>query len=151
MKITSMNSRLLKLNLNHHLDQTTGQRQDEGVQQSFKILVVRDNSLIGVQGRIPGNQTNGYVNEVFRAHERGGDLREEREQDYVGDTKQQQEAEQIPYHSLNGVQVDELCLQSFQKGSPFKLYPDLILGFLGDRRGCHIGLASFLSLFSGRR
>ena len=26
----------------------------------------------------------------------------------------------------------------------------LILGFFLDRRGCHIGLASFLSLFSGR-
>ena len=60
-----------------------------------------------------GNQSNGYVYKVFLSHKRRGNLREEGEEDNVGDTEEKKESEEVPNYFLKGVEVKDFRLDSF--------------------------------------
>ena len=135
------------------LQNRAGSGEEQGVEECLEIAVIQDNCLVGAQGGLLGNQANRYVYEVAGAHERGSDLRVEREEDYVGNAEQEQELEQVYEHFLEEEGVQKLCLQALHQRSTFKIHADLILGFLRDS-GCfniiHSKRSSFLNLFSGR-
>ena len=98
------------------LDKSAGERKDKGIKESGKVVVVLYYSSIGVERRVLRDKSYRYVNEVFTTHEGGGNLREEREEDYVGNTQEEKESEQIPNYLLQSIEIDELSFTLSQKG-----------------------------------
>jgi len=95
------------------LDYTASERKKEGVEQSFEVAVVLNDSRVSFKSGVLGDESYGYVYEVFLSHERRGDLREEGEEDNVGDTEEEKESEEVPYYILYGVKVKYFSLNSF--------------------------------------
>ena len=108
------------------LDKSAGKRKDKGIKESGKVVVVLYYSSIGVERRVLRDKSYRYVNEVFTTHEGGGNLREEREEDYVGNTQEEKESEQIPNYLLQSIEIDELSFNSIPERCALKINLSLI-------------------------
>ena len=108
----------------------------ERIKESGKVVVVLYYSSIGVERRVLRDKSYRYVNEVFTTHEGGGDLREEREEDYVGNTQEEKESEQIPNYLLQSIEIDELSFNSIPERCALKINSDLVFCFLCNFRCC---------------
>ena len=79
------------------------------------------------------DQANRYVHEVLGCHERARDLRDERIDHDVGNSDQQNHAEDPVDHLGQKVEVQELRLQSFLQRGSVKVHTNPIFGFPLDR------------------
>ena len=129
---------MFPLNLNLTADESLNQCADSGQKQRagkcLQVMLFRPDSLVDVQREMFGDQTNGHVHEVVRRHKGTGDLREEREKYDVGDTDQEDQTENVPYHLFQEEHGKEFRFQSVLKGGSFKFDPNLLLGLLLNLR-----------------
>ena len=139
-KTVTLESKLRETVTNHAanegLQNSAGSGEEQRIQEGHAVAVVSNDGFVGAESRLFGDQTNRYVYEVAGTHEGGRDLRIEREQDYVGNTEQEQELEKVNQDLLEEEGVYEFRLQTFHQRSTFKVHTDAILGFLGNFGSC---------------
>ena len=122
--------------------------EEQRVEECGNIVVLNENRLILVEGRILRNQHDRDIDEVIRAHKRCRNLREERVQNDVRDAEQNDEAEQVDEDIRIERPVAEFRFQSFLQRSPVEVDPDFVFGFFRNLGLCIHGLTPPFSVFS---